>query len=122
LGLDLSYGGLLWLDVEGHATSALRGASKNLRYIAAAKVEIQMHDMNDALMADYHEVNNIMLSSGLFPVRAPIFPGFFGDVIYLNKRELSLGDKIWSYTLRLQMWLLHDFVYPLLGKPKSPFR
>lgn len=119
LGLNLSYGGLLWLDVEGHATQALRGSSQNLANLIAAKVEIQMHKMSDSRAADYHDVNKIMLSHGLIPVRVPIYPGFFGDVIYVNKKELTFMDKIWSLSLILQMRLLHDFVYPLLGKPKS---
>lgn len=118
LDLDLSYGGMLWLDVEGHAVQVLQGATNNLHNLAAAKIEIQMHKMSDTRIADFVEVNKIMHSHGLMPVKAPIFPGYFGDVIYVNSRELKLIDKICSYSLRLQMRILHGFLYPLLKKPK----
>lgn len=118
LNLNLSYGGMLWLDVEGHAVQALRGASDCLDKLAVAKVEIQMHKMSDARKADYFEVNKIMLSHGLIPVRVPIYPGFFGDVIYVNMKELTFVDRLWSTALIFQMKVLHGFVYPLLGKPK----
>lgn len=118
LNLNLSYGGMLWLDVEGHAVQALRGASDCLDKLAVAKVEIQMHKMSDVRIADYFEVNKIMLSHGLIPVRVPIYPGFFGDVIYVNMKELKFVDRLWSTALILQMKVLHGFVYPLLGKPE----
>jgi FkbM family methyltransferase len=119
LNLQLGYGGMLWLDVEGHAVQALRGSSNYLDNLAVAKVEIQMHKMSDARVADYYEVNQIMLAHGLIPVRVPIYPGFFGDVIYLNRKELKFLDRFWSAALIFQMKVLHGFVYPLLGLPKS---
>jgi FkbM family methyltransferase len=118
LNLNLGYGGMLWLDVEGHAVQALRGATDYLGNLAVAKIEIQMHKMSDARVADYFEVNRIMNAHGLFPVRVPIYPGFFGDIIYLNKRESKVFDRIWSAVLIFQMKVLHGFVYPVLGKPK----
>jgi FkbM family methyltransferase len=119
LNLNLGYGGMLWLDVEGHAIQALRGASDYLSNLAAAKVEIQMHKMSDARVADYFEVNQIMKAHGLIPVRVPVYPGFFGDVIYLNKKESKFVDRIWSALCIFQMKVLHGFVFPVLGKPKS---
>jgi hypothetical protein len=113
---------MLWLDVEGHAVQALTGASDYLSNLAVAKVEIQMHKMSDARLADYCEVNEIMLAHGLIPVRAPVYPGFFGDVIYLNKKESKFLDRIWSTALFFQMKLLHGFVFPVLGLPKSSSR
>ncbi len=118
MNLNLGYGGLLWLDVEGHAVQALRGASDYLGNLASAKIEIQMHQMSDTRIADYFEVNRIMIANGLIPVRVPIYPGFFGDVIYLNKREARVFDRFWSAVLIFQMKFLHGFVYPLLGKPR----
>jgi len=119
LNLNLGYGGMLWLDVEGHAVQVLNGASNLLGNLAVAKVEIQMHKMSDARVNDYYEVNKLMLAHGLIPVRVPIYPGFFGDVIYLNKKESKFLDRLWSFTLIFQMKMLHGFVYPALGKPKS---
>jgi FkbM family methyltransferase len=119
LNLNLGYGGMLWLDVEGHAVQALSGASDSLGNLAIAKVEIQMHKMSESRVADYWEVNQLMHTHGLIPVRVPIYPGFFGDVIYLNKKESKLLDRLWSYTLVFQMKILHGFVYPALRKPKS---
>lgn len=116
---NLPYGGLLWLDVEGHARQALEGAVQNLSKLKAAKVEIQMHDMSEARISDYKVVNHIMISSGLLPVRAPIYPGYFGDILYINKRELSFKARLLSKALILLMGFLHGFLYPLIGKPKS---
>ena len=119
LGINLGYGGMLWLDVEGHAVQALTGASDYLGRLVVAKVEIQMHKMSETRFADYLEVNQIMRSNGLIPVRVPVYPGLFGDVIYLNKRELNIFDRIWSVALVFQMKVLHGFVYPRLGKSHS---
>ncbi len=119
LNLNLDYGGMLWLDVEGHAVQALNGASDYISNLAAAKIEIQMHKMSDSRVADYFEVNQIMLAHGLIPVRVPIYPGYFGDVIYLNKKEANFFDQIWSKVLVFQMKVLHGFVYSVLGLPKA---
>ncbi len=119
LKLNLDYGGMLWLDVEGHAVQALNGASDHISNLAAAKIEIQMHKMSDSRVADYFEVNQIMLAHGLIPVRVPIYPGYFGDVIYLNKKEANFFDQIWSKVLVFQMKVLHGFVYSALGLPKA---
>ncbi len=119
LKLNLDYGGMLWLDVEGHALQALNGASDYISNLAAAKIEIQMHKMSDSRVADYFEVNQIMLAHGLIPVRVPIYPGYFGDVIYLNKKEANFFDQIWSKVLVFQMKVLHGLVYSALGLPKA---
>ena len=52
--------GLLWLDVEGHAVQALSGATKTLRKITLAKIEIQMHDMSLGRNADLFSVIKII--------------------------------------------------------------
>jgi FkbM family methyltransferase len=117
LNLELGAYGALWLDVEGHATQVLQGASKDISSLVIAKIEVQMHDMNEYRKADLFEVLKIMRKHGLIPIKAPIHPGFFGDVLFLHSREAKLVEKLISKFLVIQILLLHGFVYPVLGKP-----
>jgi FkbM family methyltransferase len=114
---DLNFGGLLWLDVEGHAVKALQGARNMLPLLSLAKIEVQMHDMNNLRREDFFEVYRIMRAAGLKPLYAPIHPGYFGDVVFVNKRLMTRIQNLYSRFLYLQMFLLHKIVYPLLGKP-----
>jgi FkbM family methyltransferase len=116
---DLEFGGILWLDVEGHALQALKGATSMLHKLSAAKCEVQTHKMNSNRPPDFFEVCHLMKKSGLHPVNAPISPSFFGDVLFINKRHLRFQTILYSKFLYLEMYLLHKFVYPLLGKPSS---
>lgn len=113
----LSFGGLLWLDVEGHAVKALQGAGDMLSLLSLAKIEVQMHDMNDLRREDFFEVYRIMNLAGLKPLYAPIHPGYFGDVVFVHKKFLTRIQVFYSRFLYLQMLLLHKVVYPRLGKP-----
>jgi FkbM family methyltransferase len=114
---DLSLGGFLWLDVEGHAIKSLQGAVNMLPLLSLAKIEVQMHRMSDFRRQDLFQVCRIMKSAGLRPLYAPIHPGHFGDVVFVNKRFLTHFRLLHSRFLYLQMLLLHKVVYPLLGKP-----
>jgi hypothetical protein len=111
--------GLLWLDVEGHAIQALSGATKTLRKITLAKIEIQMHDMSPGRNADLFSVMKIMKLSGLIPIYGPLHPGYFGDVIFIQSDEIGFKLKIRSVLIRSQMRFLHRFIYILLKKPKK---
>lgn len=111
--------GLLWLDVEGHSVQVLSGATKTLKKIVMAKIEVQMHDMGPGRKADLFAVMQIMEKSGLVPIYGPIHPGYFGDVIFLKYDEIRLKLKIKSFVLKLQFQILHKLVYPKLNKPKK---
>ncbi len=115
----LENGGLLWLDVEGHATKVLEGASQMLPLLSMAKIEIQMHGMNQIRSSDFLEVSRIMKGAGLLPLFAPIHPGYFGDIIFVNRKLLSKMSVLYSKFLSLEMLALHKVVYPLLRKPKK---
>jgi FkbM family methyltransferase len=117
LDLSLEFGGALWLDVEGHAVQVLQGASNIFAKLKVAKVEVQMHDMHESRCSDLFQVNKLMKSQGLIPIRGPLFPGFFGDVIYVNRRETTTVLKIWSNFLLFQLHFLHRIIYPVLNKP-----
>ena len=119
LNLSLKYGGALWLDVEGHALQVLQGANEILSNLTIAKVEVQMHDMHENRRSDIFQVSKLLKSQGLVPIRGPLFPGYFGDVIYLNKAEVSFPLAIWSLFLRFQLYSLHRIIYPALNKPKK---
>lgn len=112
-------GGLLWLDVEGHATKALGGMKKTLNGIDLAKIEIQMHQMSEDRPQDFVKVIKIMREAGLIPINGPIHPGYFGDLYFVRTQSVSLIGRILSLMLRCQMQLLHRLIYPLLGKPRK---
>ena len=111
--------GLLWLDVEGHAVQALSGATKTLRKIIIAKIEIQMHDMGPGRNADLFSVLQIMKRSGLIPIYGPLHPGYFGDVIFIQSHKSGLKLKIKSFLIKIQFRILHKIIYPALNKPKK---
>lgn len=111
-------GGMLWLDVEGHAVPALEGMLRILSDIKSAKIEVQMHDMSAFRLTDYDKVINILGSKKLFLVSGPLNPGFFGDMIFVSLDYLNKVEVIKSRLLVLQIRFLHKIVYPALGKPK----
>jgi FkbM family methyltransferase len=109
--------GMLWLDVEGVPHIVLEGAASTLKNIAIAQIEVEMHEMSKFRTGSFFQVHEIMRSSNFKLYRAPIHPGFFGDVIYIRKDELSTKEKFESSILTLLMHLLHRFIYPALNKP-----
>jgi len=120
LELNPKDAGLIWLDVEGHATNALLGMKRILRQAIAAKIEIQMHQMSEVRKKDYLNVIRIMKSANLIPLRGPLNPGFFGDLIFLSKKHCSFSERIQSVFLKIQLVILHEVFFPLLKRPKNP--
>ena len=118
-GIDKNSGGLLWLDVEGHAVQALTGGIKTLSSIDCAKIEIQMHAMSETRKADAFEVINICQSVGLVPVYLPVHPGFFGDIIFIRKTRLNAGYRFFGRFNFFIFSLLHKCIYPILSKPSN---
>jgi FkbM family methyltransferase len=112
-----SSSGLLWLDVEGVPHFVLQGAASNLENIAIAQIEVEMHKMSNFRTGSFFQVHKIMRSSNFKLYRAPIHPGFFGDVIYIRQEALSTIEKFQSSILTFLMHLLHRFIYPALNKP-----
>ena len=109
--------GLLWLDVEGHALQALQGMKNALHRIVIAKIEVQLHTRNSDFVRDFIEVILLMEKSDLFPIFGPVYPGYFGDIIFLRKEFLRPYDKFRSRILKFQMGLLHLGVYQIIKKP-----
>jgi hypothetical protein len=77
-----------------------------------------MHKMSNFRTGSFFQVHKIMRSSNFKLYRAPIHPGFFGDVIYIRKKELSNVERLESFILTFFMCQLHKVVYPILRKPK----
>ena len=115
---ELSSKGMLWLDVEGVPHVVLEGATATLKNIAIAQIEVEMHKMSNFRTRSFTQVHKIMRSSNFKLYKAPIHPGFFGDVIYIREEELSNFEKFQSSILTLSMYLLHKVIYPSLKKPK----
>jgi len=107
--------GLLWLDVEGHAERVLRGAKNRLRQFSVMKIEVQMKYMDTNRKRDAHFVHRL-LSRDFILVRAPIHPGFFGDVVYLRKDLARLTDRIVSIFLTWLFFALHYLVFILFKR------
>jgi FkbM family methyltransferase len=109
--------GLLWLDVEGHTIPALTGMVKSLHKISVARIEVQLHTRSKDFSQDFIEVIQLMKQASLVPVYGPIYPGFFGDIIFIKKTMLTFRDKARHYLLMLHMKFLHLFLYPRIKKP-----
>jgi FkbM family methyltransferase len=111
--------GALWLDVEGSAVPVLQGASRILKQITIAQIEIDMHTQSKERIENYRAVLNLMNAEGFFLVAAPLHPGYFGDALFikLKKRNILLRSK--SLLLFYAMIMLHSVIYPLLNKPEK---
>lgn len=114
------HSGLLWLDVEGHAVEALEGMTFNLQKIVIAKIEVQLHTRSRDFRQDFVEVVQIMKRMSLVPVYGPIYPGYFGDIIFINFNLLRIKDKLRSKILWTLLKFLHLHFYPKLKKPSPP--
>ena len=112
-------GGLLWLDVEGHAVQALAGAKSTLRRIDVAKIEIQMHYMSSTRIRDAFDVIQICRDAGLVPVYFPLYPGFFGDIVFIRRTRLKYVYRFFAIVNHSMFLILHKFVYPIVGKPSA---
>ena len=117
LRIDVDSGGLLWLDVEGHAVQALTGAIATLRAIDIAKIEIQMHDMSETRKSDAFDVIEICRDAGLMPVYFPIYPGYFGDIVFIRAEKLSRLLQFFAFINFILFQVLHKSIYPRIGKP-----
>lgn len=109
--------GLLWLDVEGHALQVLTGMTKSLHKITIARVEVQLHKRDGDFPQDFIEIIELMKQRSLIPIFGPVYPGYFGDIIFVNRNSINLRDKARSKWLILQMNFLHLFLYPRINKP-----
>ncbi len=114
-----NYKGLLWLDVEGHTTQVLSGMKNALNYIQLARIEVQLHTRNEDFKQDYEKVIHILKKADLIPIYGPIYPGFFGDLIFIKSTDAVFFDRMRSKLLRLHMLILHKHVYPRMNKPNN---
>ena len=115
--IDRDSGGLLWLDVEGHAVQALAGAVATLPAIDIAKIEIQMHDMSETRKSDAFKVIEICQNAGLMPIYFPMYPGYFGDIVFIRAEKLSHLHRFFAFTSFILFQILHKGIYPRIGKP-----
>jgi FkbM family methyltransferase len=111
--------GLLWLDVEGHAIPALEGMELTLNRFVLARIEVQLHTRGEGFTQDYKQVAKLMKRAKLVPVFGPVYPGFFGDIIFIKSNLLTMHDKFRALTLKILMSSLHGYLYPALGKPQK---
>lgn len=114
---DLSFSGLIWLDVEGSAAKVLQGSVKVLERVEMIQVEVDLHDSIHR-NSNFVEVNKILTEREFTIIYGPIHPGFFGDAVYIKKSKLSLTERVRSQILNFLMHATHRIIYPLLGKPK----
>ena len=117
--LPVSNNGMLWLDVEGVPHIVLEGAKSTLDFISIAQIEVEMHKMSEYRGASFVKVHKIMKMANFELYRAPLHPGYFGDVIYIKRNKLSFVKIISSRILVIFMFALHGLIYPVLGKPRQ---
>ena len=107
----------MWLDVEGHAVPALEGMTDALARIAIARVEVQLHTRSEDFKQDFIQVISLMKQSSLVPIFGPIYPGYFGDIIFLRAELFNWKDLIRSKLVLFHLKILHLHIYPKLKKP-----
>lgn len=107
--------GLLWLDVEGHAERVIRGARNLLKNFSLMKIEVQMKYMDANRQRDAYMVHRLA-NKDFILIRAPLHPGFFGDVVYLRKDLATITKRVNSFMLVLIFFTLHHLVYPLIRR------
>lgn len=118
LGIPEASKGLLWLDVEGNAVLALQGMQESLTKFNLAKIEVEFHDMSTFRTQNFRQVINIMKQSDFKLIKSYIQPGFFGDLLFVSKRQLSFSDYLNSFLVTWTTIVLHSLIYPILKKPK----
>lgn len=111
--------GALWLDVEGAALLVLQGASRVLKQIIVAQIEIDMHGQSGQRLSNYRGIIRLMRAQGFNLVAAPIHPGYFGDALFVKSEFQNIPERIRSFFLQFTFISLHSVIYPLLGKPKN---
>jgi FkbM family methyltransferase len=109
--------GLLWLDVEGHSLNALNGSKANLTKFMICKIEVQTHAIDSTKIQDAFKIHKLMYKNFIL-IRAPLQPGYFGDLVYIRKDKISLNLWVFGKVITTLFFLLHKIIYPLLGKPK----
>jgi hypothetical protein len=110
--------GLLWLDVEGNAISALQGMKETLNKFTIAKIEVEFHNMSLSRIQNFKEVISLMKQSDFKVVKSDIRPGFFGDLLFVTEDNLGFMDSVKSALVTWSTFFLHGFLYPILKKPK----
>jgi hypothetical protein len=68
---------------------------------------------------DAFQVVSILKTAGLIPIYLPIHPGYFGDIIFVRKTNLSHFLILKSQLKVLLFTSLHNYIYPWLKKPSS---
>lgn len=111
--------GLLWLDVEGNAVSALKGMKASLQKFNVAKIEVEFHDTSQSRLGNYREVIALMKRANFRIVKSDNQPGFFGDMLFVNSSQINFIRSFESYLITLVTHLLHGFIYPILKKPRK---
>ena len=108
--------GFLWLDVEG-AQAVLIGGKETMARVVLAKIEVEMHDMWGIRKANAFKVLQLMKKYGFSAQSLPIYPGNFGDIVFVRNSNLPIRLRIRGFYRVTVFTILHKFVYPILGKP-----
>jgi FkbM family methyltransferase len=111
--------GALWLDVEGAALLVLQGASRVLKQIIVAQIEIDMHIQSGHRLSNYRGIIRLMKAQGFNLVAAPIHPGYFGDALFVKLEFQSNPERVKSFFLQFTFIALHSILYPLIGRIKN---
>jgi FkbM family methyltransferase len=117
--LNPEYGdGLLWLDVEGGALEALEGAKSILNRFAIIQVEVEFQDMWGRRKRNFDSVIALLEYHGFTLLNAAIYPGLFGDLLFVRRTGATTQQRLRSVALKGILSLLHKGIYPVTHKNK----
>jgi len=90
-----------------------------MQRIVLAKIEVEMHDMWGIRKANAFQVLRLMKKYGFSAQALPVYPGNFGDIVFVRKSYLSAYFRIRGVYRKTIFTLLHKFIYPTLGMPSK---
>jgi FkbM family methyltransferase len=108
--------GLLWLDVEGSALDALEGGSAILKRFALIQVEVEFQDMWGRRKRNFDTVIRFLEGYGFSLIKAPVYPGLFGDLLFARNPEKKLPLQVRSWILKGILKTIHVYLYPITHK------
>jgi FkbM family methyltransferase len=108
--------GLLWLDVEGGALSALNGMKETLKRISVAKIELEYAKQPGQWESrTIFQVIRLMFVSGFLPRSGYLHPISRGDMLFLRTRLMSPITIFKCLSYLGLVVLFYWIIYPIRG-------
>jgi FkbM family methyltransferase len=106
--------GMLWLDVEGSALSALNGMKETLKRISIAKIELEYAKQPGQWESrTIFQIIKLMFASGFLPFSGYLHPISRGDMIFLRTRLMSPITIFKCLRYLVLVLLFYWMIYPI---------